>query len=236
MHRGCTKHAGDDVPYGVLTGDTLFVGDVGRPTCSPPAGSRPLAAHDGHRAVRSLHDKGAALPDPTRVFPAQAPARLRQAALAETTRRSASSVDRTTRCSSPTSTSSSPPSRRASRRSRSTYVRRPPHRERHALLDEQAPPLLDIDAVMARHAAGRVLLDPRNPPTSPPASQRRVNIGLQGRFAEWAGDVLSPERDIVLVGDPSRRCASQGPLARVGTTGSSGSSTIWPRCARHVLS
>ena len=25
------EHAGDDVPYGVLTGDTLFIGDVGRP-------------------------------------------------------------------------------------------------------------------------------------------------------------------------------------------------------------
>ncbi len=25
------EHAGDEVPYGVLTGDTLFVGDVGRP-------------------------------------------------------------------------------------------------------------------------------------------------------------------------------------------------------------
>ena len=25
------EHAGDDIPYGVLTGDTLFIGDVGRP-------------------------------------------------------------------------------------------------------------------------------------------------------------------------------------------------------------
>src|SRR4029453_1676909 len=25
------EHADDDVPYGVLTGDTLFIGDVGRP-------------------------------------------------------------------------------------------------------------------------------------------------------------------------------------------------------------
>ena len=25
------EHAGDEVPYGVLTGDTLFIGDVGRP-------------------------------------------------------------------------------------------------------------------------------------------------------------------------------------------------------------
>ena len=25
------EHADDEVPYGVLTGDTLFIGDVGRP-------------------------------------------------------------------------------------------------------------------------------------------------------------------------------------------------------------
>jgi hydroxyacylglutathione hydrolase len=30
-----------DRPHAVLTGDTLFIGDVGRPTCSRPSASRP---------------------------------------------------------------------------------------------------------------------------------------------------------------------------------------------------
>ncbi|MGH9038163.1 MAG: MBL fold metallo-hydrolase, partial [Acidimicrobiia bacterium] len=59
---------GDDVPYGVLTGDTLFIGDVGRPDLLSAAG---LSASDLARSLyRSLHDKLLRLPDPTRVYPA----------------------------------------------------------------------------------------------------------------------------------------------------------------------
>ena len=43
-----------------------------------------------------------------------------------------------------------------------------------------------------------------------------MNIGLQGRFAEWAGDVLPPDRDIVLVGDPALAAEAKVRLARVG--------------------
>jgi rhodanese-related sulfurtransferase len=43
-----------------------------------------------------------------------------------------------------------------------------------------------------------------------------VNVGLQGRFAEWAGDVLSADRDIVLVGDPAVALEAKVRLARVG--------------------
>ncbi len=37
------EHADDPVPYGVLTGDALFIGDVGRPTCSPRSASPPTS-------------------------------------------------------------------------------------------------------------------------------------------------------------------------------------------------
>jgi len=43
-----------------------------------------------------------------------------------------------------------------------------------------------------------------------------VNIGLQGRFAEWAGDVLPPDRDIILAGDPALAAEAKIRLARVG--------------------
>jgi rhodanese-related sulfurtransferase len=43
-----------------------------------------------------------------------------------------------------------------------------------------------------------------------------INIGLQGRFAEWAGDVLAPEGEVVLVGDPSVAVEAKVRLARVG--------------------
>src|SRR6516165_2019218 len=62
------EHADDEMPYGVLTGDTLFVGDVGRPDLYASAG---LSADTLARELyHSLHDKLLRLPDSARVFPA----------------------------------------------------------------------------------------------------------------------------------------------------------------------
>jgi rhodanese-related sulfurtransferase len=91
------------------------------------------------------------------------------------------------------------------------------NREAHALLDEHAPPLLGLDDVLARRDAGAVLLDPREPADFAAAHLAgTINVGLQGRFAEWAGDVLPPDRDIVLVGDPALAAEAKIRLARVG--------------------
>src|SRR5690348_9492623 len=65
------EHADDPEPYGVLTGDTLFVGDVGRPDLLASAGGDDLSADAlARRLFRSLHDKLLILPDATRLFPA----------------------------------------------------------------------------------------------------------------------------------------------------------------------
>ena len=62
------EHDGDAVPYGVLTGDTLFIGDVGRPDLLASIGftREELADH----LYDSLHDKLMVLPDATKVYPA----------------------------------------------------------------------------------------------------------------------------------------------------------------------
>ena len=64
------EHPDDPGPYGVLTGDTLFVGDVGRPDLLASAGADLSAETLARRLYRSLHDKLLTLPDDTRVFPA----------------------------------------------------------------------------------------------------------------------------------------------------------------------
>jgi hydroxyacylglutathione hydrolase len=55
---------GDDAPWAVLTGDSLFVGDIARPDLAvePDAGARAM--------FRSLHERLLALPDETEVWPA----------------------------------------------------------------------------------------------------------------------------------------------------------------------
>jgi len=62
------EHDGDAVPYGVLTGDTLFIGDVGRPDLLVSVGK--TADELGHMLFASIQNKLLTLPDPTRVFPA----------------------------------------------------------------------------------------------------------------------------------------------------------------------
>jgi hydroxyacylglutathione hydrolase len=61
-------HGTDAPPYGVLTGDTLFIGDVGRPDLLASVG---VTADDlGRQLYHSLHDKLLTLPDATKVYPA----------------------------------------------------------------------------------------------------------------------------------------------------------------------
>src|SRR4051812_37934514 len=55
-----------DQPQKVFTGDTLFVGDVGRPDLSPTHTPQELAAI----LYRSLHEKLLRLPPETEIFPA----------------------------------------------------------------------------------------------------------------------------------------------------------------------
>jgi hydroxyacylglutathione hydrolase len=57
------RRRGDDEPWAVLTGDTLFVGDIARPDLA-------VDKADGARGIfHSLHDKLLGLPDETEVWP-----------------------------------------------------------------------------------------------------------------------------------------------------------------------
>ena len=62
------EHADDDVAYGVLTGDALFIGDVGRPDLLASVG---VTAHElGEQLYDSIQNKLMGLHDDVRVFPA----------------------------------------------------------------------------------------------------------------------------------------------------------------------
>jgi glyoxylase-like metal-dependent hydrolase (beta-lactamase superfamily II) len=59
------EHSGDQTPYGVLTGDTLFVGDVGRPDLHGEGNAAHLAA----QLYDSLRNKLLPLDDAVEVYP-----------------------------------------------------------------------------------------------------------------------------------------------------------------------
>jgi DMSO/TMAO reductase YedYZ molybdopterin-dependent catalytic subunit/rhodanese-related sulfurtransferase/glyoxylase-like metal-dependent hydrolase (beta-lactamase superfamily II) len=212
-------HPDDVEPYGVLTGDTLFVGDVGRPDLLASAGTDLSADALARRLYRSLYDKLLSLPDATRVYPAHGAGSACGKALSietsstigEQRRTNYALADLTEDAFVAAVTEGQPP-----RPHYFSFDARA-NRELHALLDDHAPDLIDIDDVLRRHHDGAVLLDPREPADFAVAHlASAVNVGLQGRFAEWAADVLPPDRDVIFVGDPALAGEAKLRLARVG--------------------
>ena len=213
------EHPDDPAPHGVLTGDTLFVGDVGRPDLLASAGADLSAEALARRLYRSLRDKLLVLPDAVKVYPAHgAGSACGKALSAETTstigeqrRANYALQDMGEDAFVAAVTEGQPP------RPRYFAFDARANREPHALLDEHPPARLGLNDVLARREAGAVLLDAGEPADFAVAHLAgAVNIGLQGRFAEWAGDVLPPDRDIVLVGDPALAAEAKLRLARVG--------------------
>lgn len=212
------RRADDDAPYGVLTGDTLFVGDVGRPDLLSAAGHDPDTM--ARTLYRSLHRQLLTLPDSTRVFPAHGAGSACGRQLS-TERQSTIGDERRTNYALQAAsedefvqlvTEGQPTAPRYFQHD----VRR--NREAHVLFDERdAPRLLALDRVLEIQTEGAQVLDTRSPDDFALAHLRgAINVGLEGRFAEFAGAVLDPLRAIVLVTDPGAELESKLRLARVG--------------------
>jgi len=221
------EHPDDDVPYGVLTGDTLFVGDVGRPDLlasgaggAGGTGGAELSAEAlARRLYRSLHDKLLVLPDATRVFPAHGAGSSCGKQLSTETSSTIGEQRRTNYALQPMDEDAFVAVVTEGQPLRPAYFAfdAEANRQLRPLLDDAPPASLTIDEVLAHADGGAVLLDPSDPVDFAAGHLRgAVSIALQGRFAEWAGDVLSPEHDIVLVGDPAGAHEARVRLARVG--------------------
>jgi DMSO/TMAO reductase YedYZ molybdopterin-dependent catalytic subunit/glyoxylase-like metal-dependent hydrolase (beta-lactamase superfamily II)/rhodanese-related sulfurtransferase len=213
------EHAADAVPYAVLTGDTLFVGDVGRPDLPASAGADVSADRLARQLFSSLHDKVLALPDATRVFPAHGAGSSCGKELSSETSSTIGHQRRTNYALQVVGVDEFVAAITEGQPARPRYfsfdARR--NRERRSLLDDTTVPSLTVDEVLRRRDAGAVLLDAREPSDFAAGHlHAAVNVGLQGRFAEWAADVLSPYRDVVLVGDPATAAEAKVRLARVG--------------------
>ena len=65
--------------------------------------------------------------------------------------------------------------------------------------------------------AGALLLDGRSPEEFAQGHLRgAVNVALDGRYAEFAGSVIPPDTDIVLVIDHGQELEGKNRLARIG--------------------
>jgi len=214
------EHAGDAVPYGVLTGDCLFIGDVGRPDLLAASDSGLTADNLARRLYHSLHAQLLTLPDETRVFPAHGAGSACGKQLSTETSSTIGEQRRVNYALAPMTedefvagvTEGQPvaPHYFAFDASR--------NRENRPLLEEdEPPPLLTLATVLGLQRDGAALLDTREPMDFAAGHLRgAINVGLQGRFAELAGDVLDPQQPVVLVGDPVAALEGKLRLARIG--------------------
>lgn len=214
------EHADDPSPYGVLTGDTLFIGDVGRPDLLAAAGTGLTAEVLARRLYHSLHEQLLTLPDTTLVFPAHGAGSACGKRLSTETSSTLGDQRRTNYALAPMTEDDFVAVVTEGQPVAPAYFSFDAHRNREArpLLEEDTPPPpLDVDSVSAAHAEGAALLDTREPADFAAGHLREaINVGLQGRFAEYAGDVLQPDQPIVLVGDPANALEAKVRLARIG--------------------
>ncbi len=92
------------------------------------------------------------------------------------------------------------------------------NRKDRGLLDEtKMPAAMTYDQVRAAIEGGAVLVDGRNPEEFALGHLRdAINIGLEGRYAEFAGSVLKSDVDIVLFTEPGQELEGKNRLARIG--------------------
>jgi hydroxyacylglutathione hydrolase len=208
-------------PHAVFTGDTLFVGDVGRPDLRVALGWS--AGELGGLLYESLRNKLLPLPDASLVYPAHGAGSLCGKALAKETVSTIGEQRRSNYALQPMSkgafidlvTADQPDA--------------PPYFTYDAVLNTRERPTLDealarelkplsLDRVLELRATqGAQLLDTREPTEFAAAHLAgSINIGLNGQYATWAGTLLGAEHPIVIIADPGRERESAVRLGRIG--------------------
>jgi hydroxyacylglutathione hydrolase len=201
-----------------MTGDTLFIGDVGRPDLLSAAGVAPEEL--ARRLYQSIHTKLLPLPDATRVFPAHGAGSACGKSLSTETQSTIGEQRRTNYAVQPMTEDEFVALVTEGQPLQPMYFSFDAQRNRqaHPLLDEEhLPAQLTLDDVLARRDGSTVVLDTRDPMDFAAGHLRgSVNVGLHGRFAEFAGDVVAPDRPVVLVSDPGTELEAKVRMARVG--------------------
>ena len=207
-------------PYAVLTGDTLFIGDVGRPDLRAALG---WSANDlGGLLYDSLQSKLLPLPDASLVYPAHGAGSLCGRAISKETVSTIGDQRRLNYALQPMSkkafidlvTADQPEA--------------PPYFVYDAVLNSKERPTLDeslernlkplaVDAVLDLQKDGAQILDTRDAEEFGAAHLAgSINIGLGGQYATWAGTMLDREHPIVIVAAPGRENESAVRLGRIG--------------------
>jgi hydroxyacylglutathione hydrolase len=207
-------------PYAVLTGDTLFIGDVGRPDLRVALGWS--AADLGAMLFDSLHSKLLPLPDASLVYPAHGAGSLCGKAISQATVSTMGEQRRLNYALQPM------PKQTFIDLVTADQPEAPPYFVYDAVLNSKERPTLDeallrellpltLDAILALQLQGAQILDTRDPEAFAAGHlSGSINVGLNGQYATWAGTVLNHTHPIAIIAEPGRENESAVRLGRIG--------------------
>ena len=209
-----------DKPYAVLTGDTLFIGDVGRPDLRASLGW--TAEELGGYLYDSLREKLLPLPDETLVYPAHGAGSLCGKNLSSDTVSTLGEQRRFNYALQPMT------KEEFTRLVTADQPDAPAYFTYDAVLNTRERPTLDealeqglhplrLEEALAMAKDGAQLLDVRDAAEYANGHLAgSLNIGLGGQYATWAGTMLDAAGPIVIIAEPGREQEAAIRLGRIG--------------------
>ncbi len=207
-------------PYAIFTGDTLFLGDVGRPDLLASIG---VTANElAEMLYDSLHNKLLKLPGKTLVYPAHGAGSMCGKALSN---EAVSTLEEQRRSNYALQKMSKPDFIRmisAEQAEAPAYFVHDAilNRKERASLDDtivKSMKALDLDTVISLQKSGVQVLDVRSVNEFADAHlHRTLNIGIDGQYATWVGTLLNKDHKIVLIAESDRIKEAIIRLGRIG--------------------
>jgi hydroxyacylglutathione hydrolase len=214
-----TDTAAPDEPQKLLTGDTLFIGDVGRPDLAGGKGYTPQMMAE--MMYDTLHGKLLKLPDEVEVYPAHGAGSMCGRNMSKDTSSTIGEQRKFNYALKPMSKDEFVTMMTADLPEAPSYfpkdieINRAGARE---LSELQPPAPLTPQQVLELRELGHVLLDVRSAADFGAAHvPGSTNIGLGGQFAMWAGSLIPLNASIIVIAGTSAQIdESVVRLARVG--------------------
>ena len=207
-------------PLAVLTGDTLFIGDVGRPDLLASIGV--TADELADMLYDSITNKLVKLPDATLVYPAHGAGSMCGKSLSKETVSTIGEQKKFNYALQPMSREAFKAIVTADQPEAPDYFVHDAilNRKERASLDaamEKTLKPLTLDEVLAIGKSGGQLLDVRDGIDFEGGHLRgTLNIALNGKYATWAGSMLSHDKPIVVVAEEGGEEEAVMRLGRIG--------------------
>jgi hydroxyacylglutathione hydrolase len=207
-------------PLAVLTGDTLFIGDVGRPDLLASIGV--TAEELADMLYDSITNKLVKLPDATLVYPAHGAGSMCGKSLSKETVSTIGEQKKFNYALQPMSREAFKAIVTADQPEAPDYfvhdaiLNRKERASLGAAMEQTLKPL-SLDEVLAAAKSGAQLLDVRDGIDFEGGHLRgALNIALNGKYATWAGSMLSHDKPIVVIAEEGGEEEAVMRLGRIG--------------------